>query len=483
MPKIGLRNIKTAVSVTICLTIYFVIILLAYIGYEDFSKSIKLASTLYTPFFACIASAYSVSTDKGKSISQAKLRCLASLVGGLFGVFLIVIYTKVFDFKWPFSYISSTGNPVQGFTDEMFTKSFMLSFIAPVIITGLGTVMVIWICNLLHHSELSFVSVLTFTAVMVSLGTNPIIYGPNRILSTIVGVLVALSVNLFHIPHYHNVQKLFIVGLDGIYVADNKKLNGYTEYKVSNLIADGANITYYSTRTPVRLISMIGHVKLNKPVLCMSGAALYDISKKEYLYVENMSQTLSNEVYQVLKNADLNPFVNFIEDNVLYTYIEELKTDAEKLYAYNRKNSAYGCFVRGLAYAKDVCYFLMIIKKETALEVRNMLIDLGFDNDLLILDYDCYEISEELATDGYVYLKIYSKKVLDLKALSLLGDNYKLIGAGKHQHDDILFSKCDEVITNLDGKDLIKTNNKVVLNSHNTEQIFKKLGKSYHSKS
>lgn len=53
-------------------------------------------------------------------------------------------------------------------------------------------------------------------------------------------------------------------------------MNGYNSYKANHLVADGANISYYSTRTPISLMKMLDGVTLNYPVVCMSGAALYD---------------------------------------------------------------------------------------------------------------------------------------------------------------------------------------------------------------
>lgn len=484
MPKIGLRNIKTAVSVFICLSIYFLIIILAYAFYKAWDKSVLLATKLYTPFFACIATAYSISTDKSKSISQAKLRCLASLVGGLFGVLIIVIYTKVFGFEWPFRFISAIGKPTQGFTTSDYTTSYILSFIAPVIITALGTVFVIWLCNFIKHSNLSFVAVLTFTAVMVSLGTDPIIYGLNRILSTIIGVLVALAVNLFHLPHYRDNNKLFIISLDGIYVNDNNQINGFNEYKVNNLIYDKANLTYFSTRTPVSLIPMIGHASLNLPVICMSGAALYDIKKKEYLYVENIDVDLSVRLKEIFKEINVTPFVNIIEDNVLYTYNEKLNNKAEEIYANNRKNSAYGCYIKGEApNYKDICYFMVIETKETIDKIMKLIETKGLNDKLLCLTYDCYEISDNVDTSGYSYLKIYSRRVLDMEALDILNqNNYYTVAAGTHRYDDILLNYCDYKLTNMTATDKVKNIANKVINNTNDEKIFKEIGNIYHTK-
>ncbi len=482
MPKIGLRNIKTAFSVFICLLIYFLIILCSYLGYKDWSRSIKLASTIYTPFFACIATAYSVSTDKGKSLSQAKLRCLASLVGGTLGVIIIAIYIYVLKQDWPFSHISSIGIPAQGFEASDMNSQFMLSFIAPVILTGLGTILVIWVCNLIHHAELSFVAVLTFTAVMVSLGTNPIVYGPNRIFSTIVGVLVALGVNLFKLPHYRDKSKLFIISLDGFYTKETHKLSGYNEYKIRHLQNDGANITYFSNRTPEGMISLMGHMEPKLPVICMSGAALYDIEKKEYLYIENIDKKISSKFLSFLDKNKLNSFVSFVEDNVLYTYIKNITNEAEAAFFKKRKDSAYGCLIHGQIFDKPICYFMIIEKKDRINEIIEEIKKLDFYNELLLLEYTSEEIMDNNDFNEFIYLKIYSKRLDNLNVLSKLQSEYQLIGAGKHRYDDILLSKCKHKVTTLDGKEILKVPSIKVLNTMNTEKVFKELGKSYHSR-
>ena len=229
MAKIGLRNIKTAISVLICLLIYVVIIYFAHFFNGSWSRSFKIATQLYTPFFACLATAYSVSTDKEKSLAQGKLRLTASVIGGLFGMLVVALY-QLTGHDWPFQHISATGNPTtdasgffqtgwlagDSFTEADITSNFLGSFIIPIIITVFAVIFVIWFCNLIKRPQCSFIAVLTLTAVMTSLGTNPIIYGPNRILSTVIGILVALGVNLFRLPHYKNKNNLLIFGVDGI---------------------------------------------------------------------------------------------------------------------------------------------------------------------------------------------------------------------------------------------------------------------------
>lgn len=97
---------------------YLAIALFANIFYESFDKSILLATEMDTLFFSCIATADSVHTDKGKSVAQAKLLFVASIIGGLTGVLIITIYTKMCKFDRPFSHIFVTVNLKNGFTGK-----------------------------------------------------------------------------------------------------------------------------------------------------------------------------------------------------------------------------------------------------------------------------------------------------------------------------------------------------------------------------
>ena len=94
--KVGLRIIKTALAVFMCLTLYVLLKTIEYIpGVPE-----NFAFTWYNPFFAGIAAAYSIHPSKKASLRQAKNRCVASLIGGIIGILLVSIYT-VFGGVWP----------------------------------------------------------------------------------------------------------------------------------------------------------------------------------------------------------------------------------------------------------------------------------------------------------------------------------------------------------------------------------------------
>ena len=240
MKRIGLRTLKTAICVFICAMIY---VILRFID-DKSGTDFHFSYVLYSPFFAGIATAYSLYPDKKRSLIQAKNRIIASLIGGLIGILLVVIYELITKSSWPHIFDAS--------------KEFY-EFIIPFILVGIITIIVIHTAVLLNQKNAAFVAVLTF--ISITLNPNDLIsseygewlFGFNRILSTIIGVLVALIVNLFKIPHRtKNKDLLFCVGIEDILKSDNATMKGFMNYKLNHMSYIGANCTLFTTRiTPI----------------------------------------------------------------------------------------------------------------------------------------------------------------------------------------------------------------------------------------
>ncbi|MDE7161313.1 MAG: HAD hydrolase family protein [Anaeroplasmataceae bacterium] len=309
MKKIGLRTIKTAICVFCCLLVFILLKLFEYIpGVPD-----GFAFSWYNPFFAGIATAYSVHASKSASLNQAKNRCVASIIGGGIGILLITIY-ELCGGHWP---------NLQSVSLES------LNFILPYILISICTIAVVVTGVSLKQQQAVFVSILTFLSVTVNPNINVGYwqwqFGLNRILSTIIGVLIALGVNLFRLPHrFSNKNVLFCVGIDGMLLKDDDRFKGFMQYKMNYLNRIGANVTLFTTRTPTTFMPLLEDVKITHPVICMSGAALYDAVNHEYLAVEEIDIDTSKKIQKLCKQNHISPFINQIQDDVLFTYNDSL---------------------------------------------------------------------------------------------------------------------------------------------------------------
>ena len=154
LPRLGLRNIKTAISVTLCMVIFHII-------------------NRDNAFFACIAAVFCMKDTVSSSISMGKNRIIGTLIGGLIGIFLIYL-SSIF----PFLYNISS------------------------IMTGIGVSLSIYICTTLKKPESVIVSCIVIIGIMINYASqiNSYVYAINRTIDTALGIVIAIAVNKYINP-------------------------------------------------------------------------------------------------------------------------------------------------------------------------------------------------------------------------------------------------------------------------------------------
>ena len=464
MKGIGLRMIKTAIAVFICLMIYILLKLIERLPMvnDDFAYS------WYNPFFAGLATAYSLHSSKRESLAQAKNRCVASLIGGIIGILLISAY-EAFGGIWP------TSNTISLDT---------FNFIIPYVLIGVFTILVIWVGISLNQRAAVFVSILTFLSVTVN--PNPGIpnwqwqFGLNRILSTVIGVGIALMVNLFRLPHrIKNKNLLFCMEIDGIFLKDTDEIKGYIQYKMNHFNDIGINLTLFTTRTPATFMPLIKDLQIEHPIVCLSGAALYDIKNKKYIGVKNIDQQTSDKIIELLVKHNISPFINFIDEDVLFIYNECLDNEGERVYAESKKNAPYCCFIHGKAPKREVTHFIVIEKKESAHNIIRLLKESDIADKISILVYDVFELQQD---PELCYVKIYSSEIDCLDNLKEYANenSMKLVGLTASNHAPHLMKNSDISISLESVNDQIKELCDEVIPSSSPNDLFNRVNKIYY---
>lgn len=147
MKRIGMRNIKTALSVGIC------IILLRILKFDS-------------PFYACIAAVITMQTTVENSFQAGKNRLIGTTIGAIIGII--------------FSYIAPHSS----------------------ILTVIGVSLIIYITNILHENKSANIACVVFLAIMINLKTtSPLQYGISRFIETAIGIIVAVIVNRYICPY------------------------------------------------------------------------------------------------------------------------------------------------------------------------------------------------------------------------------------------------------------------------------------------
>lgn len=150
--KIGMRVIKTALAVTICLYI-------------------SLLLKFETPIFACVAAITSMKSSFSESFDDMKRRMFSAVFGVILGI--------------AFSYIPAPD------------------YIRP-ILGGLGIVIMIYILQVFGMRDMILLSCLVFVSGLTTT-SDRLLYGFNRIFGTFLGLLVGAVINyLISSPNVYN---------------------------------------------------------------------------------------------------------------------------------------------------------------------------------------------------------------------------------------------------------------------------------------
>lgn len=152
LPKPGLRNTKTALSVCFC------VLLFELIGKPN-------------PQFACSAAIICMKETVHYSYQKGVDRLVGTLLGGIVGLVFSLI------------------------------KNHLMLLHTDAIVAGLGIFTVIYLCNLFNKSGASVISSIVVLAIVIGVGEkSPFLYALDRTMDTFIGIIIALLVNKYIYP-------------------------------------------------------------------------------------------------------------------------------------------------------------------------------------------------------------------------------------------------------------------------------------------
>ncbi|MGG7179093.1 FUSC family protein [Clostridium paraputrificum] len=157
LPKIGLRNIKTALAVFICMILFQL-------------------SGGKNPFYACIAAVICMKDTVESTFTMGKNRLIGTLLGGLLGVIAIYLIGLI-----P---ILHAANPL---------------------LTAIGIVLAIYCCNLINKPGAVTICCIVFIGIMINYdGPTSYSYAIGRSIDTSIGIIIAILINKYINPPEEN---------------------------------------------------------------------------------------------------------------------------------------------------------------------------------------------------------------------------------------------------------------------------------------
>ncbi|MDR0883579.1 MAG: FUSC family protein [Oscillospiraceae bacterium] len=170
IPKLGMRTVKTALAVTVCLLLFLG---LAALGQAlvthgtGFVASVGAFLTMQEPLFACVAAVICMQQTVAHSLHSGGGRLLGTAVGGAVGLGFMWISAHVWGGR--------------------LNILFLL----------VGCMLVIWLMLLLDRRDACAICAVTFIILLVGANERelPYLYALNRILDTALGIAVSVAVN------------------------------------------------------------------------------------------------------------------------------------------------------------------------------------------------------------------------------------------------------------------------------------------------
>ena len=471
-PRIGMRIIKTAIAVFIVLLIH-VILLLIDQKYSFDRSDWKAPSNMYTPFFAGIAAVYALHKNTKASLNQARIRSLGSVIGGYFGMILILISEYVLINKLN---MKETNFPLF----ELITFAWV----------SLGIIPLILITVKVRQKDAVFISCLTYLSVTISIrnGGMPVFqFATNRVLSTIIGVGVSLLINNMSLLMHKNKNILFVTSLNNNFIKDVEHIPDFMKYKLNDLYFKDMPLCFVTTRSTGYLEKVFKDVEVEFPMVVMNGSAVYDFKNKKYDVVKNINSNIRIKIDEVLSRQNMNAFVSTINDNILHCYHNKLTNQGEiDFFEKNKHEEGYN-FVRGtLPSDLEASFYLIIDEKEkiealmnSLKEEVNELVDM-FDYPHTTRGFYCLKLNSTEATkeDAIMYLKKkynYDKVIIsisgrtDLPLTELSDFSVCLSAAPKYVRDSV-----DLVVESNDPSSILKLFDKIY-HKKNYNKIINKL--------
>ncbi|MDD7611194.1 MAG: HAD hydrolase family protein [Spirochaetales bacterium] len=366
-PKVGARIIKSAIAVALCY-------LVDYLRGENGIIFYIQLSALW-----CIQSY--ISTTKQNALQ----RTIGTCIGAIFGLIILLIVITL---------------------NKKFQLSHLQYYLINAILISTSIIAILWLTVLLNKKQASYFSCVVFLSIVVihMADENCFLFVWNRFLDTMIGIIIGVTVNLFHLPRKKQTDILFISGLDDTLLNKEYHLNDYCKVELNRMLDQGMNFTISTMRPPAAIIEALTDIRLKLPVIAMDGAVLYDTTNKHYLQKIELTQEDKIKVQNLLDEMKLVYFANVVIDDTLLIYHQKPDNEIQQKLIEELRASPYRNYInRPLPPQETVVYFMMIYPTLKAQQIFSTLVDAGLLQKLKILFYPSNDYP------GYSYIKIFNQ--------------------------------------------------------------------------
>ncbi|MBP0973438.1 MAG: FUSC family protein [Oscillospiraceae bacterium] len=302
LPMIGGRILKSSLAAVLCILVY------------ELRTLLPIGNGI--PFYSVLAALWCMQPYPDTTRRMAAQRSIGTLIGAAFGLLFILLGIR----------------------------SQMIAYLT----AGVIIIPVIYACVLLDKKNAAFFSCVVFLSISLSHSFDeaPYVFVLNRVLDTIIGILIGVTVNSFRLPEKHDRTTLYVCGIDSVLLTDHPYNVPYSKVELNRLIDGGVQFTVSTIHTLGEVIALMDGVHLKLPVIVMDGALLYQIAEQRCCAYEALAPDAAKRAEALISSRGVQCFVTVLLDETLLTYYGELSNDAERSYYEEHRRSPYCHFVR-----------------------------------------------------------------------------------------------------------------------------------------
>ena len=393
LPPIGMRIIKSSIGVLLGFIIYL------------------LRGKQGAPFYTALSVLWCMQPYPSNAKANARQRTIGTMIGAFYGLIMILLEYYFLPF------------------DNEFIRYLIISvLIIPVIYTAV----------VINKKNASYFSCVVFLSIVVNHlnDKNPYFFVFNRVLDTMIGIVLALIINTARIPRKKRDNLLFVSELDKALLNMHNTLTPYSKIELNKMLDDGLKFTIATMRTPAALLEALKDIRIKLPVIAMDGAILFDVKDNRYLKVYEMTHSETKEFLELFKENNLHCFVNVVVEDSVIIYYDDFKNEVEKKIYDTLRSSPYRNYIKEELPERYGAVYLMLIDENKKIEnLYLQMKKLGYTKKFKILKYSSDDFP------GYSYIKVYNKKAIKENMIQYIKELTKA--------DDIIILESTEEGKNL----------------------------------
>lgn len=406
LPRVGMRMVKSAAAVCICLLISL------------------LTQREGMRIYASIAALWCIRPYSEDTKKMALQRISGTAVGSVYGMLAIALEV----------YVLHIHGTLPGY-----------------LLIALLILPVLWTTTALEIRNTSYFSCVVFLSITVTHITDadPWLFVWHRVAETLIGIAVGIGINCARLPRRRRTDTLFVSGVDDVLLSAKAELTAYSQVRLNRLLDDGALFTISTMRTPASVRETLGTIRFPLPIIVMDGAALYDLKNKKFLHANILSKELVSECCAAYERHGVHYFINGILNDILMIYYGELRNEAERDIYAKLHSSPFRNYVDRKYYNQcTVIYLMGIDRTETMQALYEDLRHSGLTDRVKIAFYPSTDYP------GYSYIKIYEKSACREAMLEQLKRD---LGVTKSVTFGSIDGRADVVLHDRDGNQMVRT--------------------------